>query len=407
MSKLILLNVDELWLKGKNRTTYIKILYDQIYRVCRELHIDSFQLKNENQRFILTSQKDFQSDLLKVISDIPGLFSLQPARICQAAVEAIKEEAVEVFAAVGQNNLNSKTFRVKTKRSFKQFALTSMELDKVVGGKILSNFKDWKVDLHNPGVEIQIKVVGPKTTYITGQKILGIGGLPVGSSGKLITLLSGGFDSPVASYLMSARGCRQTFAFFHAYPFVGDEVKEKIVNLCKVLSRYQVGCRLHIIPFGKIQDLIAKNCREAYRTVLFRYAMILGANLLAETKGYDALCTGDSLAQVSSQTIGNINLLDSVSERPILRPLIGFSKRNIMELAQKIGTHDLSLVPHDDACSLFSPQRPITCPRRGYWQSVTRELREELGITDFLKDSLNHSECYSIHFLGRAELLDN
>ena len=280
----ILLNVDELWLKGKNRARYQQRLQNQVRQICKHYHASPFTLKNQNQRLILSSEEKFSPSLLFALKNLPGLFTLQPARVCSTTLEAIEQCAcAEMEAELGRNP-EGRTFRVSAHRSFKDFPLTSMEVDRRVGTKILSQFPTLKVDLENSDIELQIKIADADQSYATAQKIEGVGGFPVGSSGKLVTLLSGGFDSPVASYLMSARGCQQIFAFFHAYPFVGDEVKSKILDLSKVLARYQIHSQLFTVPFGSIQNLIAQNCQERYRTLLFRYAMLLSGRTFGRTK---------------------------------------------------------------------------------------------------------------------------
>jgi tRNA uracil 4-sulfurtransferase len=209
-----------------------------------------------------------------------------------------------------------------------------------------------------------------------------------------VTLLSGGFDSPVASYLMSKRGCKQTFAFFYAYPFVGEEVKEKIISIAKVLGKYQRGSKLHIIPFGDIQNLISKKCHEEYRTILFRKYMMDCSYLLADKVKADALLTGDALGQVSSQTIGNIQAIEYFAKKPIFRPLVGFNKIEIINLAREVGTHDISIIPHDDACSLFAPKSPIIRPDMEYFKKfekddeVDAEVEKAVANAEIIKISL-------------------
>ncbi len=399
---VVLLNVDELWLKGKNRARYQQHLQNQIRQICKYFHSAPFSLKNQNQRLILNSSEEFSPALLCALKNLPGLFALQPARSCPSALTDIEQCACTEMENQLQQNPECRTFRVSTHRSFKDFPLGSMEVDRQVGAKILSQFPALKVDLKKPGTNLEIKIASENHSYVTAQKIEGVGGLPVGSSGKLVTLLSGGFDSPVASYLMSARGCQQIFAFFHAYPFVGNEVKSKILDLGKILVRHQMGSQLFVIPFGKIQNLIAQNCQERYRTLLFRYAMLMASDLLAEQNSCDALCTGDSLSQVSSQTLENLTLLDGAGQRPILRPLVGLSKREIINWAKQIGTHDLSVIPHDDACSLFAPKRPVIRPKLTYWNSVTQKLLEQQELKGHLSRALVNSEQYSLHFSGRV-----
>lgn len=288
-----------------------------------------------------------------------------------------------------------KTFKVKAQRNDKTFPKKSDEINRYLGHQLHEIFPEMKVDVHQPELMVDIRIYREKI-YISTQKLMGIGGQPMGMSGHLITLISGGFDSPVASYLMSKRGCTQTFAFFYAYPFVGEEVKDKILDLVKVLGRYQFGCRLFVIPFGDIQNLISKSCREEYRTILFRKYMVECANLLARRVKAKALLTGDALGQVSSQTLGNMSIVDKTSERPILRPLTGFNKVEIINLSRQIGTHDVSVIPHDDACSLFAPKHPILKPDYKYWN----DFISSHNFNNELNECLDKAEVFSVDVKG-------
>jgi thiamine biosynthesis protein ThiI len=186
---------------------------------------------------------------------------------------------------------------------------------------------------------------------------------------------------------MFKRGCRQTFIFFYAYPFVGGEVKDKVVKLVQILGRYQRNSRLYIVPFGDIQNLISKNCHEDYRTLLFRKAMLQCSTLLARKLKAGALLTGDALGQVSSQTIGNISVLDKVSALPIFRPLLGYNKIEIIDLAKRIGTHDISMIPHDDACSLFAPKHPVIRPSHSYLGKFDHQVQLEEPLNKCLQEA--------------------
>jgi thiamine biosynthesis protein ThiI len=292
------------------------------------------------------------------------------------------------------------SFKVDTTRSDKTFPITSPEMNKILGGEILSKFPNAKVNLRSPQIVPEILILS-KSIFISVHRIMGIGGLPVGMSGHLITLLSGGIDSPVASFMMSKRGCSQSFVFFHSYPFVGEEVLEKIFSLSKILGKFQTNSKLFIIPFGEIQNLISKNCREEYRTVVFRKFMVEAANLLADQIGGEALLTGDSISQVSSQTIGNLAILDGSSRRPIFRPLIGLNKIEIIEKAQDIGTYETSILPQDDACSLFAPLRPIISPNIKYWEKFSQDFQ----INEDLLNCIKNAKVYEISPTGTISLL--
>ena len=364
MYKVIMINVDELWLKGKNRPQYFKAIKTHIEEVVTAFHPFEFKVKNESQRMIVRSDEPFKEELFKALQRIPGIHSFSPTRDIELNFELLYPAIKEELISWGDDL--PRTFKVNTKRTLKTFEKNSMEVSGEMGHLVLQDFTQLKVDVKKPQLIIELRIL-PEKFFISTHKYMGIGGLPVGTNGHLITLLSGGFDSPVASYMMSKRGCRQTFVFFYAYPFVGEEVKEKIIKLMEVLSTYQKGCSLYIIPFGKIQKKIAKTCKEDYRTMLFRKYMVDCANLLAGRIGAKALLTGDALGQVSSQTIGNIALIDSITNRPIIRPLIGFNKMETIIKSKEIGTHDISVIPHDDACSLFAPKHPIIHPDNKYW----------------------------------------
>jgi thiamine biosynthesis protein ThiI len=308
----------------------------------------------------------------------------------------------EIYPAVKEMLESQKTlpksFKVKTIRSFKNFSKNSLEVSRSIGGMILGDFPNLKVQMKDAELVVQINITSDNI-FVSVNKYFGMGGQPYGTTGHLITLLSGGFDSPVASYLMAKRGCSQTFTFFYSYPFVSEDVKEKILDLASFLGRFQRETQLYIIPFGEIQKKIAKNCREEYRTLLFRKYMVECAGLLAEKLNAEALCTGDSLAQVSSQTMGNISLIDSTSKLSIFRPLLGFNKSETISLANDIGTYKISERPHDDACSLFAPKHPIIKPDKKYWEDYDKGF----NYINELNECLSNAEVFNISICGEVE----
>ena len=365
----IFISIDELWLKGDNRPLYFQAIISHIKQIISSYLSGHFSCKNEQQRILVTAQEKFSAECLESLSKIPGIYSITPIIKIKPTYEDIFTTAKQIVEKLAKNK---KTFKVITKRTNKKFPKKSMDVCRDVGAYILNQLPFLKVDLINPDIKLQISI-GNDAIYLSTTKILGTGGLPWGTGGHAITLLSGGFDSPVASFLMAKRGCRQTFIFFHSYPFVGDEVKEKILDLFHILSRYQREAKLYVIPFGDLQEAISEECKPSYRTIMFRRCMIECANLLAEKIAADALITGDSLGQVSSQTIHNLSVLDNISPKPIFRPLIGLNKKEIIMLAKKIGTHSISLQPHDDACSLFSVKHPILSPDKKILESLKRK----------------------------------
>lgn len=384
--------VDELWLKGKNRGDYFRAMKENIEKALQAWHKKRVNVKIESQRFLLRSETPFTEETLLGLKRLGGIFQVIPVREIPLDYDQLMDPILKELDAREDQNF---TFKVETLRSFKKYPKNSMEISRHIGHLILEARPNLKVKVKDPDVVVKIRVL-PEHFYVSTKTLKAPGGLPVGTNGHLVTMLSGGFDSSVASYLMSKRGCTQTFAFYYSYPFVGDEVKDKIEKLASVLGTYQVNSKLWIIPFGKLQKKIAKTCKEKYRTILFRKFMVECTNKLAKRINADALVTGDSLGQVSSQTIRNISLIDEVSLLPIMRPLIGFNKKETIQLAKEIGTHDISVIPHDDACSMFAPKHPIIKPKDDYWHQYCKEN----DFTDELNEALDNAEIFSISVNG-------
>lgn len=389
----LMVSVDELWLKGRNRPLYFQAIVKHIGMALKAYHPHRFHFKNNAQRLLYSSDVPFGNDVINALKKIPGIASISPSRIVERDLEKLYISVVEELK---QFSDKPRTFRANVKRIDKRFPIDSMTVAKEVGHQVLNAYPQFKVELNHAEVVLDIRILNDKIS-LSSQVVKGIGGLPWGTSGHGLTMLSGGFDSPVASYLMAKRGLRQSFVFFHAYPFVGNEVVEKIKNLIKVLASYQRQTHLYIIPFGDIQKVIAENCQEEYRTIFFRRYMVETANLLCDRIYADALVTGDSLGQVSSQTIGNLNLIEKSSPRIIFRPLIGYNKLEVLKLAEIVGTHDISILPHDDACALFAPQNPIIEPSITYWQS----FKTNVDHIPLLNSAIDNAEIYSINLQGQ------
>jgi thiamine biosynthesis protein ThiI len=398
VSNTLVLSIDEVFLKGRNRPIYIKMLMDHVSNVLKAHHGPDFTLGKVDQRFVVETTTTFSRQLIDEVLTVPGLHSVAPARKVSYEIETIKKALCEEMMKI---ETPFKTFKVRTKRSDKNFPIDSMVFSALAGGWILELDKGWKVDVHRPDIFIDIRVTS-RGVYLSNLSYKGMGGLPLGLSGHLVCLLSGGFDSPVASYLMSKRGCDQSFIFFYAYPFVGEGVRDKVIELTKALSRYQRRSPLYIIPFGGIQETIVKKCREEYRTLLFRHYMVQCASLLANRIGAIGLITGDSLGQVSSQTIPNMALVEHATTLPVFRPLVGFNKREIIDLARKIGTHDISVRPHDDACTLFGSRNPVTKPDVIYWKRFVVEV----DLAEELAKALDEAEVVTFDLSGNMSVTD-
>lgn len=393
---LLVISIDELWLKGRNRKIYFRAAIDHINAVFKSYHSDKFTYKVHSQRLYYSSHSPFSEELIIALTRIPGLAYISP---CKFLKRNAGEELENVYAQI-LNDLKSLettpvTFRASVKRIDQTFSQTSVNIEREIGHRVITRYPKAKVELKKPEMTIDVRIMNNDVTIST-HSYKGIGGLPWGSTGHAVTMLSGGFDSPVASFLMAKRGVRQAFVFFHAYPFVGREVLGKIKNLASVLATYQRQTHLYVVPFGEIQTLISNKCKEEYRTLFFRRFMFEITNLICDRINASAIITGDSLGQVSSQTMENLHLMNQSSKRMILRPLVGFNKLDILNCASTIGTHNISIIPHDDACALFASKNPIIIPNLDYWKTWDADF----NIDAELNLALEKTESYSINLKG-------
>lgn len=392
----LVISVDELWLKGRNRNIYLRAALGHINAVVKNYHTDKFSQRTLSQRLLYTSETPFSDELIQSVLKVPGIASVSPCRIIKRnSNQDLENIYEEVLKEVSFFATERKLFRASVRKNDKSISMTSTEIAREIGHRILVAYPLAKVDINKPEVIVDVRILDDEVS-ISSKTTRGIGGLPWGSTGSAVTMLSGGFDSPVASYMMMKRGIKQSFVFFHADPFVGPEVLEKIKNLSSILAKYQRQSHLYVVPFGNVQTLIAKNCKEEYRTIFFRRFMVEISNMLCERINADAIITGDSVGQVSSQTVGNLYLIDKASRHIIMRPLIGFNKLEIMGLAATIGTHDISILPHDDACSLFAPKNPIIKPNIEYWNN----WNPDIDLMGELTSALDRVVSYSINLKG-------
>jgi thiamine biosynthesis protein ThiI len=392
----LVISIDELWLKGKNRNIYLRAAVDHINAVFKAYHEGNFSYKVQSERLYYTSKTAFTEELIDALTCVPGLAYISPCKMLDRLPEENLENVYEfVLEELKYLEVTPVVFKALVRRVDKSFSQTSVFVGREIGHRVITCYPLAKVDLKKAELVIDVRIL-PKHVVVSTRTKKGMGGLPWGSSGSAVTMLSGGFDSPVASFLMAKRGVKQAFVFFHAYPFVGREVITKIKRLTSQLSRYQRQAHLYIVPFGDLQNLIAQKCKEEYRTLVFRRFMIEISNMICDRIKADALITGDCVGQVSSQTMGNLHLMDQASRRMILRPLVGFNKLEILSCATEIGTHDISIIPHDDACALFAPKNPILVPNLEYWKNWDVAL----DLTSELQFALEKTESYSVNLKG-------
>lgn len=392
----LVISIDELWLRGKNRIVYMRAAIDHINAVFKNYHEDRFTYKVQSERLYYTSKTEFSDELIHALTLVPGLAYISPCKMLERSPhEDLENVYAEVLNELKHLDDTPTTFRALVRRVDKSFSQTSVAIGREIGHRVITRYPLAKVELKKSEIIIDVRIL-PKHVSISTISKKGMGGLPWGTTGSAVTMLSGGFDSPVASYLMSKRGVKQAFVFFHAYPFVGREVLTKIKSLAANLAKYQRQSHLYIVPFGNIQSLINKQCKEEYQTLFFRRFMIEITNMICDKINADAIITGDCLGQVSSQTMQNLHLMDQSSRRMILRPLVGYNKLEILSVAAGIGTHDISIIPHDDACSLFASKTPIIVPKLDYWKNWDNEF----DISEELKIALETTESYSVNLKG-------
>ena len=359
MYNIAAVSFGELYLKGKNRGSFEQKLIDRIKYALKEFK-DVSVYKDSGKLFVESKNEDDMDKIVEKLRKIFGISLISPSIKTTKDVDIIIEKIIELFGYL-LSRQDIKTFKVKTKRSDKGFPYKSMDFSALTGGKILENFGSVKVDVHNPDVEIFIDI--RKTCYISSEKIKTLGGLPVGSNGRALLLLSGGIDSPVAGYMIAKRGVEINALYFHTYPFTSERANEKVLQLKGILEEYCGKIKLYSLNMLEIHKAIREFCREEETTILARRFMMRIAEKIAQDNKMDMLITGESLGQVASQTMGSMAVIEDAVDMPILKPLVGLDKSEIIERAREIGTYETSILPYDDCCSVFAPKHPLINPK--------------------------------------------
>lgn len=361
MSKKLLnsvgLSYGEIALKGKNRGQFERMLKNKINR---NLSGIDYKLVDDMSKLYVMSNNENIDDITDRLKKVFGIVAMNPSIKVEKTDEAIKEAILNIANEAYENG--ARNFKVSVNRSDKKFEKNSMDYARELGGHILINSPFENVKMKNPDVMINVEI--RKDVYIYTERVKTYGGLPLGSTGKGLVLLSGGIDSPVASFMMAKRGMRLNFVTFHSFPFTSKQALEKIKELTDILSMYMGKVRLYTINILEIQQTINEKTRKEYATILNRRAMMRLAERLAKSMEYQALITGESLGQVASQTLGGLTCTNaSVETMPVFRPLIGMDKTEIIDIAKEIGTYEKSIEPHEDSCVMFSPKHPVTNPK--------------------------------------------
>lgn len=384
----LICHYNEIGLKGKNRKFFERKLIENIKRV---LDPKFFEWgKRISGRIIFKLNKkgiENQSKIEKSLKNVFGIAYFAFSIDCQQKIDAIEKKALEVL-----KDKKFKTFKISTKRSEKNFLLTSLQLNERAGEYILKKFKipkskiKIKVDLKNPDITCFIEIV-EKYAFLYIKRTEGLGGLPVSVSGKAVCLLSGGIDSPVAAFLMMKRGIKISFLHFSAYPYTNKASIEKVKKIIKILGKFQSKSKLYIVPFSNIQKKILLKTPASLRIILYRRMMLRIAQEIAKKEKALVLVTGESVGQVASQTLENIRVIEEVSAIPVLRPVIGQDKEEIIQMAKKIGTFNTSILPDQDCCSRFLPKHPETRARLKEVKKAEEKIDCEKLIQEAIKQT--------------------
>lgn len=385
---LIICHIGELALKGKNRGSFERVL---LLNIKEKLETDfpniECKIINNFGRIIIEilSEKICMKKLRISMSEVFGLSNFSFAEKTENDIEKIKEACINLVSKAKFD-----TFRCSARRSEKSFPLNSETINRKIGEYVVKKLAK-KVNLTKFDVEIVIEIT-TKGAFVYCEKIRGAGGMPVGTAGKAIVLLSGGLDSPVAAYYSLKRGLKTKFVHFHSVPYTSKESIEKVKKLAKILSKYGSSCELHLIPFADTQKEIMMNVPDKFRVLFYRRIMLQIAERIAKRNKCKALITGDSLAQVASQTVENLQAVGAATQMLLLRPLIGFDKEEIMDLAKKIGTYEISIEPHDDCCSRLMPKNPEIYAKI---EDILK-AEENLDIEKIIKECILKSEKISL-----------
>ncbi|AJA46235.1 putative tRNA sulfurtransferase [Clostridium pasteurianum DSM 525 = ATCC 6013] len=377
MRKLILVKyASEIFLKGLNKNKFEKKLKDNIRYVLKGLEYEF--ITDQGRWFIYSEEIE---ELINRLKRLFGIAELCVVTEIETKVDKIYEEALRELKENGAN-----TFKVETKRADKSFPMNSMEVSQKVGAYILKNTEGLSVDVKNPECRVTVEI--RKNTYIYSKKIKGAGGMPYGTNGKTLLMLSGGIDSPVAGYMMARRGVELSCVYYHSHPYTSERAKEKVKELAKILQTYTGNMTLYIVPFTDIQMSIIEKCRKDELTIIMRRFMMRVACEIAEKNGIHSVSTGESIGQVASQTMEGLVVSNDAADRPVFRPLIATDKGDIMDIARNIGTYETSILPYEDCCTIFVPKHPKTKP-------ILREIIKEESILDIdvlVKEAIENME---------------
>ena len=390
MEHIFIVRCGEVALKGMNKPYFERMLVERIKKLLKKF--DGISVKrHEGLIFVRADEHLDKNAIIREISKVFGVASISPAVECESTMEAIGKAAVDyMMTAIDERGV--KTFKVGAKRADKTFPVKSPDIGRQIGAEVLKGCKVLRVDVHHPDCLLFVDVRHDKS-YIYQDKIAGFGGLPLGTNGKGMSLLSGGIDSPVATWMMAKRGMMIEAVHFHSYPYTSQRAQEKVEALASIVATYCGRFRMHVVNLLPIQEKIVENCPEEETTILVRRFMMRIAEQLALKTDCGMLITGENLGQVASQTAEALVVTDDAVKMPVMRPLIAMDKVDIMDKAQEIGTYETSIQPYEDCCTVFLPKHPVTKPK------LERILQSEsrLDCEALIKAAVESEEVIDIY----------
>jgi len=390
MFKAFLVKYAEIGIKGKNRYIFENALVD---RIKASLHsVGEFYVSKEQGRIFIECPEQYDyEEAVAALKNVFGIWSICPVSVIENIDwESITKGVYDYVEAMFPNR--AFTFKVEAKRADKRYERTSPEICMDMGAYLLNCFPEMKVDVHNPEVRITVEV--RTKAYVYSISIPGLGGMPVGSNGKAMLLLSGGIDSPVAGYMIAKRGVSIAATYFHAPPYTSDRAKQKVVDLAQKISKYTGQIKLHVVNFTEIQLYIYEKCPHDELTIIMRRYMMKIAEKLAEKDGCLGLITGESIGQVASQTLQSLAATNEVCTMPVYRPVIAYDKQDIVEIALKIDTYETSILPFEDCCTIFVAKHPVTKPNLKVIRFSERNLEEKIDA--MIEEALKTEEIIII-----------
>ena len=385
MNKIILIKYGELTTKKSNRNLFINILTENIKNSLRDYAIKL--TKNRVRMFIEVQNEEHFDKVINKLSKIFGIHSIVVANKTDNNIDNIKKEVLTIA-----KNTNFHTFKIETKRSNKKFPIKSMDFNNIIGGLLLKNIPNIKVDVHNPDFLIKLEI-REQNTYIYNKEIKGAGGYPVGVAGKGLLMLSGGIDSPVAGYLAMKRGIKIECLYFESPPHTSEMAKNKVKELVNILSNYEANIKLHIINFTNIQENIYKNINPDYMITIMRRMMYRISEKVMEKNKCLVLINGESVGQVASQTLNSMRVINEVTNIPVIRPVACLDKLEIIDIAKKIDTYETSILPYEDCCTIFLPKHPVINPKL----EKCIEYEKKFNYNELIEEAINNIEVININ----------